>query len=130
MNRTIICRNYGKNFLLTPWSVCAIAALVFALASCNQKATTDSTGVYPNDLVSDNTKGPVTAIETISYLLDSAGKPGAIVEKYLVKYDSAGFVTTVTTTNGKDSVKSIATYTHSANGSLLQQLITTVSYTH
>ena len=124
MNRTIICRNHGKNLLVIPRSLCAIAALVFVLASCNQKATTNSASVYPNDLVSDNTKGPVTAIETVAYLLDSTGKPGAIDEKYIVKYDSAGFVTTVTTTNGKDSVKSIATYTHSANGSLLQQLIT------
>ncbi len=124
MNQTIIKRNHGKNLFVKTWSACAIAALIFVVSSCNPKASGSSVAVYPNDLVSDNTKGPVTAIETVSYLLDSTGKAGAIDEKYIVKYDSAGFVNTVTTTNGKDSVKSIATYTHSANGSLLGQVIT------
>lgn len=124
MNRTIVCRSHGKNLPVTPWSLWAIAALVVVMASCNQKAATNSVAIYPSDLVSDNTKGPVSAIETVSYLLDTAGKPGAINEKYMVKYDSAGFVTTVTTTDGKDSVKSIATYTHGANGLMLQQVIT------
>ena len=94
------------------------------VASCNTKPSASAVTIYPNDLVSDNTKGPVTEIETDSYLPDSAGKPGAIIEKYIAKYDSAGFITSYITTSGKDSLKSIDTYTHNASGLLTEQVST------
>lgn len=121
--RTI--RSYGTHSSVAGWSKLAIAALVVGMASCNTKPSSSTDTTYPSDLVSDNTKGPVTQIETDSYLLDSTGKPAAAIdEKYLVKYDSSGFVTSVTTSNGKDSVKNIATYTHNAKGMMLGQVIT------
>ncbi len=42
----------------------------------------------------------------------------------MVKYDSAGFASSATTSNGKDSVKTIATYTHNENGLFTGQTIT------
>ncbi len=97
--------------------------LLIGVASCKSTTAGDSVAMYPNDLVSENISGPVTAIETEAYFLDSAGNQGAIDEKYVVKYDSSGFVTSITTTNGNDSVKTIATYAHNANGLLTQQII-------
>ncbi|MEO7046366.1 MAG: hypothetical protein ABI091_13735, partial [Ferruginibacter sp.] len=47
-----------------------------------------------------------------------------IDEKYMEKYDSAGFITSVITTNGKDSVKTTGTYTHNANGLPKEQVTT------
>jgi hypothetical protein len=104
--------------------ICITAVAVFIIASCNTNTTPSATAVYPNDLVSDNNKGPVTEITTDTYLIDSTGKPGAIDEKFTVKYDSAGFVTSVITTNSKDSVKATDTYTHNASGLLTEQVIT------
>ena len=117
-------RNPGKLSLNTVISLFTTAALIMVMASCNSKPATSAVIAYPNDLVSDNIKGPVTEIETDSYVLDSTGKPGAIDEKYLVKYDSSGFVASVTTTNGKDSVKTIATFTHNARGLFTEQKLT------
>lgn len=116
-------RNPGKLSSNTVMSLFITAAFVMVMASCNSKPAASAVTTYPNDLVSDNIKGPVTQIETDSYVLDSTGKPGAIDEKYLVKYDSSGFVTSVTTTDGKDSVKTIATYAHNASGLFTEQTI-------
>jgi hypothetical protein len=106
------------------WGLYTVSAITLIIASCNTKPADSAAAIYPNDLVSDNINGPVTQIETESYFLDSAGKPGSIDEKYKVNYDSSGFITTVTTTNGKDSVKTITTYSHSADGLLKEQVVT------
>ncbi|MEO7048551.1 MAG: hypothetical protein ABI091_24845 [Ferruginibacter sp.] len=49
------------------------------MASCNTKPSAPAVTIYPNNLVSDNTKGAVTAIETDSSPIESAGKPGTII---------------------------------------------------
>ncbi|MEO8413296.1 MAG: hypothetical protein ABI472_06535 [Ginsengibacter sp.] len=126
MNCPVISRSNrtpGKHSFIAAWGTCAVATLIFIMASCHDTKTSGVT-IYPSDLASDNTKGPVTEITTVAYLLDSTGKRGDISEKYIVKYDSAGFITTVTTTNGKDSLKSTATFAHSAAGLLTSQLST------
>ncbi len=121
--RTI--RSYGKQSSIAGWSKMAVAAAIIGMASCNTKPAASTETTYPSDLASDNTMGPVTQIETDSYLLDSTGKRGAAVdEKYIVKYDSSGFITSVSTANGKDSVKTVETYTHNVKGLLTAQVIT------
>ncbi len=115
-------RNPGKVSFNTLMSFFISATLVIMMASCNSTpAASAAADTYPNDLVSDNIKGPVTQIETESYFLDSTGKQGDMDEKYLVKYDSSGFISSVTTSNGKDSVKTISTYVHNASGLLTDQ---------
>lgn len=117
-------RNSGKLSFSTVMSLFTTAAFVMLMASCNSKPDESAVTMSASDLAGDNIKGPVTQIETVAYFLDSTGKPGAIDEKYLVKYDSAGFASSVTTSDGKDSVKTIATYMHNANGLFTGQTIT------
>ncbi len=93
-----------------------LTALVLLITACNQKQPASAASNAVNDLASENLKGNITQVETDSYKIDSTGKMGALDEKNIEKFDSAGYTVSVVTMNGKDSVKSQSSFQHNANG--------------
>jgi hypothetical protein len=103
--------------------ICIMAASLL-IAACNQKQQDSTVAKAVPDIISENLKGPVTQVETDTYLVDSTGKTGPLDDKSIEKFDSSGYTISYVDMNGKDSVKTNSHFNHNENGFMMNMATT------